>query len=202
MTSDIRNRTHEKKTRAHAKTTGKNSLVGAKATKLPSASKKSHRVIVLKAADLFPKGKSLTAFRYKLRDAKLHERIQLERDGVPYYVVTALGESLGTSVRDFQSLFRIPPATYKKKVATKDFFSGATGQSVVETMDLINKVEELLDPENPEVKDFDAAKWVGNWIRKPQPSLGGRQPDEIMDTPTGREQVLRLLGAIASGAYL
>lgn len=52
----------------------------------------------------------------------------------------------------------------------------------------------------PEAKVFDAAKWLGQWIERPQPSLGGRKPADLIDTPTGVEMVARLLGAIESGA--
>ncbi|MDH5540593.1 MAG: MbcA/ParS/Xre antitoxin family protein, partial [Rhizobacter sp.] len=36
---------------------------------------------------------------------------------------------------------------------------------------------------------------------RPQPSLGGRRPAELIDTPTGIEVVSRLLGSIESGSY-
>jgi uncharacterized protein (DUF2384 family) len=52
-----------------------------------------------------------------------------------------------------------------------------------------------------EARDFDAAKWLGLWIERPQPALGGRKPADILDTPTGVEVVARLLGSVESGAY-
>ena len=53
----------------------------------------------------------------------------------------------------------------------------------------------------PEAKDFDPAHWLGLWIERPQPALGGRKPADLIDTPTGVEVVARLLGSIESGAY-
>ena len=52
-----------------------------------------------------------------------------------------------------------------------------------------------------EARDFDAPKWLGRWLERPQPSLGGRKPADLLDTPTGVEIVARLLGAVESGAY-
>jgi len=52
-----------------------------------------------------------------------------------------------------------------------------------------------------EAKMFDATKWLGQWIERPQPALGGRKPADLLDTPTGVELVARLLGSIESGAY-
>lgn len=67
---------------------------------------------------------------------------------------------------------------------------------------LIAKAQELADASTaPEARDFDAAKWLGRWLEIPQPALGGRKPSELMGTPAGLEAVLRLMGAIASGAH-
>lgn len=44
-----------------------------------------------------------------------------------------------------------------------------------------------------------ASRWLGEWIRKPQPALGGRKPEELLDTPTGLDAVMHVLGAIQSG---
>ena len=48
-------------------------------------------------------------------------------------------------------------------------------------------------------RGYDAAKWLGVWIERPQPALGGRKPADLIDTPTGIEVVARLLGSIESG---
>ena len=53
-----------------------------------------------------------------------------------------------------------------------------------------------------QAKDFDTAKWLGQWIELPQPALGGRRPADLLDTPTGVETVVRLLGSLESGAYV
>ena len=53
-----------------------------------------------------------------------------------------------------------------------------------------------------EAKNFDTVKWLGQWIERPQPALGGSKPADYLDTPTGVEIVSKLLGAMRSGAYL
>lgn len=70
-------------------------------------------------------------------------------------------------------------------------------------IDLISTVEAMLanDPDNQAGRSFDVEQWVANWIQRPQPALGGLRPAELMDTPAGRESVMRVLGAIQSGAY-
>ncbi|MGY1521130.1 antitoxin Xre/MbcA/ParS toxin-binding domain-containing protein [Luteimonas sp. A482] len=143
------------------------------------------------------------AFRALLRTAPLTERIRIEREGVPSKVVKALIDQIGVSSTDFQVYVGIPKATFTKKMREQQQFAGATGQSVVGFMDLLNRVEDMLaaEQDNPEAADFDVEKWVGGWIQRPQPALGGMTPAELMDTPSGRESVMRVLGAIQSGAY-
>lgn len=141
-------------------------------------------------------------YRYDLRSADLYRRVEIERDGVPHDVVKALIEDLGASATEFQKMVGMPKATYIKKIAHKELFSGVSGQSVVGILDLINLVEDMLDPAQPDVAGFDVEAWVGRWIRTPQPALGGAQPAALLDTPSGRQSVMRVLGALQSGAYL
>jgi uncharacterized protein (DUF2384 family) len=61
--------------------------------------------------------------------------------------------------------------------------------------------EIVRDSTATEAQGFDAAKWLGRWIERPQPSLGGRKPADLLDTSTGVEIVARLLGSIQSGAF-
>lgn len=143
------------------------------------------------------------AFRSLLRTAALVERVRIEREGVPYQVVKALIEEIGLSSTDFQAFVGMPKATFNKKMKDRALFAGTTGQSVVGLLELINKVEDMLaaEKDNPAARNFDVAEWVGDWIQRPQPALGGLAPAELMDTPTGRASVMRVLGAIQSGAY-
>lgn len=143
------------------------------------------------------------AFRALLRTAPLAERVRIEREGVPYQVVKGLIGEIFVSSSEFQTFVRIPKATFTKKMKDKALFAGTTGQSVVGLMELINTVEDMLAAErdNPDAAGFDVGKWVGDWIQRPQPALGGLAPAELMDTPTGRASVMRVLGAIQSGAY-
>ncbi|MDZ4348063.1 MAG: antitoxin Xre/MbcA/ParS toxin-binding domain-containing protein [Xanthomonadaceae bacterium] len=145
----------------------------------------------------------LQSFRVMLRTAPLTQRVEIERHGVPYQVVQGLIDEIGISNSDFQRYVRIPKATFVKKMKDKALFAGTTGQSVLGLMELINKVEAMLavEHDNPEARHFDVEKWVGSWIQRPQPALGGLTPAELMDTPSGRESVMKVLGAIQSGAY-
>ena len=54
---------------------------------------------------------------------------------------------------------------------------------------------------HPGVATLDVERWLARWLTKPQPALGGRRPDELLDTPGGVDAVARVLGAIQSGAF-
>jgi uncharacterized protein (DUF2384 family) len=48
---------------------------------------------------------------------------------------------------------------------------------------------------------FDASRWVGAWLERPLPALGGSKPADYMDTIEGQEFISRLLAQSQSGAY-
>ena len=80
--------------------------------------------------------------------------------------------------------------------------TGAAGQAALGLTRLLGLARGIVADSTAEAaKDFDAARWLGRWIERPQPALGGRKPADLIATPTGLEMVARLLGAIESGAY-
>lgn len=101
------------------------------------------------------------------------------------------------------ALLRIPPATAARKSASGALITGRTGLAVVGMIKLLGIANEIVqDSASSAVKDFDSAKWLGQWIERPQASLGGRKPADYLDAPTGVAIVARVLGAMRSGAYL
>jgi uncharacterized protein (DUF2384 family) len=66
---------------------------------------------------------------------------------------------------------------------------------------LVQAREIVANSTGAEAQDFDSAAWLGRWIETAPPALGGREPADLIDTPTGAEMVAKLLGSIESGAY-
>ncbi|WP_368643487.1 MbcA/ParS/Xre antitoxin family protein [Castellaniella ginsengisoli] len=52
---------------------------------------------------------------------------------------------------------------------------------------------------NPE--GFDPDSWLQQWLSSPNPALGNRQPDSLLDSPDGFQDVLDVLRSMQSGAY-
>lgn len=131
------------------------------------------------------------------------QRIHAEREGVPGILVKDLAKRLGwANVRMFE-VIGIPRATAEQKTSAKTPIAGAAGQAALGMVRLLGMARDIVaNSKTPQAKDFDTAKWLGQWIELPQPALGGRKPADLLDTPTGVETVVRLLGSLESGAYL
>lgn len=92
--------------------------------------------------------------------------------------------------------------TAEKKSAGREIVAGSRGLAAIGVVKLIGMAQRIAAHSSAiEAQEFDAAKWLGNWLERPQPSLGGRRSADLIDTPTGREVVAKLLGGIESGAY-
>ncbi|SHE49944.1 Uncharacterized conserved protein, DUF2384 family [Thermomonas hydrothermalis] len=146
---------------------------------------------------------SVYSYRQMLRQATPMERVKLERRGVPAEIIKVLLTEFGMTTGAVQKLAGIPKSTYTKKIREKAPFAGTPGQSVIGLLDLVNMVEDMLKdmPDMAVPPGFSAEKWVAEWVERPQPALGGVAPIDIMDTPTGRASVMKLLGSLQSGAY-
>lgn len=130
------------------------------------------------------------------------ELVEVERHGVKGRFVKDFSKRIGVSALRFYEIIGVPKATVEKRSAEDTEITGAGGQAAVGMAKLLAKAQEIVDNSTAaESKDFDAARWLGQWIERPQPALGGRKPAELIGTPTGVAMVSRLLGAVESGAY-
>ncbi len=128
--------------------------------------------------------------------------VEIERTGVVGRFIKDLSKRMEIPSSRIFSILGIPKATAEKKAAAGEMVAGSGGQAAIGMVKLLGMAQEIVaNSTAPEAKDFDAAKWLGQWIERPQPSLGGRRPADLLDTPTGVEVVARLLGSIESGAY-
>jgi putative toxin-antitoxin system antitoxin component (TIGR02293 family) len=130
------------------------------------------------------------------------ERVEIERRGVPGRFVKDLAKTMDIPAVRMFDMIGIPKATAEKKSAAGEMVSGSGGQAALGVARLVGIVREIVENSTAaEARKFDAAKWLGQWLERPQPALGGRKPAMLLDTPTGVEIVARLLGAIESGSY-
>ena len=130
------------------------------------------------------------------------EIVLTERAGVHAKLIKDLSKHMAIPASRLFAILGVPKATAEKKVAAGEMVAGQGGQAVIGMIRLLGIAQDMVaNSTSDDARSFDAAKWLGRWIEVPQPSLGGRKPAELLDTPTGVEIVARLLGAIESGAY-
>ena len=128
--------------------------------------------------------------------------VEMERRGVPGSLVKEMAVKMAVPAVRMFSYLGIPKATVEKKAAGREMIAGSGGQAALGMVRLLAIAQAMVqNSDAPEAKGFDSAKWLGQWIERPQPALGGRRPAELLDTPTGTGLVARLLGAIESGTY-
>jgi len=129
--------------------------------------------------------------------------VEIEREGVLGSFIKDLSRRMEIPSSRVFKILGVPKATAEKKAAAGEMLGGRGGQAAIGMVKLLAIAQEIVANSTArEAKGFDAAKWLGQWIERPQPSLGGRRPADLIDTPTGVEVVARLLGSIESGAYL
>jgi putative toxin-antitoxin system antitoxin component (TIGR02293 family) len=130
------------------------------------------------------------------------ELVEAERRGVEGVFVKDLSKRMDIPAVRMFSILGVPKATAEKKVAARELIAGVGGRAALGIARLLAITQGILDNSTaPQAKDFDAAKWLGQWIERSQPALGGRKPADLIGTPTGLEMVARVLGAIESGSY-
>jgi putative toxin-antitoxin system antitoxin component (TIGR02293 family) len=146
--------------------------------------------------------KGVDQFVRELSMATTIQLVDTERRGVEGVFLKDLSRRLDLTAGRLFDMLGVPKATAEKKVANGDVISGSGGQAAIGMARLIGRAQELVaNSTAPEAKGFDAARWLGKWLEVSQPALGGRKPADLLDTPTGVDAVLRLLGALESGAY-
>ena len=127
--------------------------------------------------------------------------VDLERQGVVGSLVKDLSKRMDVPASRMFTILGVPKATAEKKAAAGEVIAGSGGQAAIGMVRLLGLAQEMIaNSKAARARGYDAAKWLGQWIERPQPALGGRKPAELIDTPTGIEVVARLLGSIESGA--
>ena len=146
---------------------------------------------------------SLEELVAKLGSATPLQLVDVEREGVRGRLLKDLAHQMAIPKKRLYQIIGVPRATGEKKASGNKLIAGSGGQAALGMVRLLGIARSIV--ENSTAKEaigFDAAQWLGQWIERPQPSLGGRRPADLLDTPTGVDLVARLLGALESGAYL
>jgi putative toxin-antitoxin system antitoxin component (TIGR02293 family) len=127
------------------------------------------------------------------------EKIHVIRTGVPAQRVGELSAVMDMSREALMDSLGLSRATVNRKVQREQALSPQESERVMGMQALIGQVQAMVDPES--APDFDAAKWLANWLAAPLPALGGATPASFMDTVEGQKYVGNLLEMVQGGAY-
>ncbi len=151
---------------------------------------------------LYVRSKGIDEFVSHVHAADPIQLIEIERKGVAGVFVKDLSRRMEIPAQRMFDILGVAKATAEKKVAAGELLTGNGGRAALGIARLLGIAKEIVENSTAaEARDFDSAKWLGQWLETPQPALGGRKPSTLIDTPTGLEVVSKLLGAIESGAY-
>jgi putative toxin-antitoxin system antitoxin component (TIGR02293 family) len=150
----------------------------------------------------YPSTKGVDDYVRQVARATPLELVEIERQGVLGSFIKDLSRRMEIPSSRIFAILGVPKATAEKKAAAGERVEGRGGQAAIGMVRLLGIAQEIVaNSTAAEAKTFDATRWLGQWIERPQPALGGRKPADLLDTPTGVELVARLLGSLESGAY-
>lgn len=151
----------------------------------------------------YKRSQGVDAYLKQVHEATPVQMVEMERQGVAGTFITDLSKRMELPSSRVFAMLRIPPATAARKSVAGAVVDGRAGLAAIGMIKLLGIAQDIVrDSTSADAKGFDTVKWLGQWIERPQPALGGRKPADYLDTPTGVEIVAQLLGAIHSGAYL
>ncbi|MGE8317774.1 MAG: antitoxin Xre-like helix-turn-helix domain-containing protein [Comamonas sp.] len=154
--------------------------------------------------------KKMLALNFKAKDtpASVYNmppmaRISLVKFGIPAGVVCEAAEALDMTLNGTNRLLGLPASTIVRKIKNNESLSKDQGERVLQLVRLIGLTEHIVAEYAPAgfSEDFEAAKWLGVWLYRPQPSLSMQKPADYLDTATGRELIEALLRRIAVDAF-
>ncbi|MDP2760760.1 MAG: DUF2384 domain-containing protein [Sideroxyarcus sp.] len=128
------------------------------------------------------------------------ERVTIIRQGLPANILVQISSAMDISNDLLFSTLAFPRSTVVRKIQNNEMLSAEQSERVVGLERLVGQVEAMVEQSgNPQ--GFDAGRWVGDWLQRPLPALGGKKPAEFMDTMEGQNLVARFLAQSQSGAY-
>jgi putative toxin-antitoxin system antitoxin component (TIGR02293 family) len=122
------------------------------------------------------------------------------KSGLPAEYVKVLSVSLRMPIERFYRTTGLVRPTVDRKIRSSGILNQDESERVMGIARLVGQAQSLVR-DSGEGGDFDAGQWVGDWLERPLPALGGKLPREFMDTVDGREIVSDLLSQQQSGTY-
>lgn len=118
------------------------------------------------------------------------ERVGVIRSGIPYDAIEVISRRLNNPVKSVLAIVGIPQTTYNKKKSEHLMLDSRDSELVILINELIDYGLEVF---NNEEEKFQ------RWLKKPNLSIGGNIPEEMLDTITGINEVKFSLNRLEYG---
>lgn len=128
------------------------------------------------------------------------ERVSMIRKGLPAKFLVEMGRTMDISNDLLLTTLALPRSTIVRKIQKQEPLSAEQSERVIGLERLVGQVEQMVK-QSGDATDFDAGRWLGEWLQRPLPALAGKKPAEFMDTMVGQNLLSKLLSQSQSGAY-
>lgn len=142
----------------------------------------------------------MMALARTLNQASQGERVRLIRNGVAASRILELVEAMHVSRERLLGMLNLPDASVKRKIRQRAMLSQEQSERVLGLLRLIGQVAVMVE-HSGDPKEFDAARWVGDWIERPIPALGGSRPADYMETLVGQTIVSQLFAQSQAAVF-
>lgn len=120
------------------------------------------------------------------------ERILVIREGMPYDALGWISDKFNIPVLKVLKLVGVPQPTYNKKKKEHALMDSRTSEQVLRISELIDFGYNVFNEEDEKFQ---------RWLKKPNLSLGGTLPIELLDTISGIDEVKFCLNRIEYGNF-
>lgn len=128
------------------------------------------------------------------------QRIERLRVGFPADIVKELARCMRWSLDHTLTVMGVKRSTVMRKIKANARLATDESERILGVIDLIEQVRRMVE-RSDDLREFDVAAWLADWLESDNPSLGGKRPVDYLDTHVGIGIVRRLLAQMESGAY-
>ena len=118
------------------------------------------------------------------------EKFDIIEKGIPYTAIEKLSERLDTPIKSVLAVFDLAQTTYNLKKRENALMGRRDTETVLYLNELIDFGVDVFNAEN--------SKFL-RWLKKPNLSLGGAAPENLLNSITGIQEVKGCLARIEYG---
>lgn len=101
------------------------------------------------------------------------DRVNLVKQGVPALYVKVLTACMGITKEKFYRTIGLTGPTVDRKLRASQLLNQNESERVIGIARLVGQAQSLIQDSGAS-ENFDAARWIGAWLERPLPALGGR----------------------------